>query len=458
MRPDLIEIGSTGLNRVGGYIQEDINAALRGSAWEKNVVEMTEQDAIVGAMLFAIEMLMRGVEWQIMPSVEDDSAALEWSDFVKSCMDDMSMSWSDILSEILTMLPWGFAPMEVVYKVRGGEHKDHRRSSKFNDGRFGWRKWSIRGQETIEQWLFDEDGGIQGMIQLAPPRNTRVEIPIEKTLLFRTKARQNNPEGRSVLRNAYVSWYYKNNIQRIEAIGIERDFTGWPLARAPAAYLSSSATSEQIAVKDQILDIVTGMKRDEKEGGIFPSDRDEQGNYLFDLSLLTTGGSRVFDTDKIIARYDQRIAMTVLADFILIGHENVGSNALVVGRTDLFTSAIKAWLSSIADVINRFAIPRLMAFNGVPADLHPSLEFGDVSQISINQLCEYVSKLTGANLILPDDELEAHLRQTADLPPIPEGRERPDPQINTGALQRSIAQGYIEDAQIEAARRVLARG
>ena len=444
-RPDLIEIGSTGLNRVGGYVQEDINAALRGSAWKKNVVEMTEQDAIIGAMLFAIEMLMRGVEWQIMPAVEDDASALEWSDFVKSCMDDMSMSWSDILSEILTMLPWGFAPMELVYKVRGGEHKDHRRSSKFNDGRFGWRKWSIRGQETIEQWMFDEDGGIQGMIQLAPPRYTRVEIPIEKTLLFRTKARQNNPEGRSVLRNAYVSWYYKNNIQRIEAIGIERDMAGFPVGFIPGRYLSSSASTDEVAMRDRFQDIITGVKRDQQEGILWPSDRDENGNRLFEFELTASGGQRQFDTDKIIARYDQRIAMTVLADFILLGHENVGSNALSVDKTELFTSAIKAWLASIADVINRFAIPRLMAFNGVPADLHPSLKFGDVSQISIDQLREYVSDLTGANLILPDDELEAHLRQTADLPPIPEGRERPESSDE-------------ETAQVEAARRVLARG
>lgn len=450
MRPDLKEFGSTGLNRIGGFVQEDINAALRGSAWRTNVKEMTEQDAIIGAMLFAIEMLMRGVEWQIAPASEDDAAALEWAEFIRTCMDDMSMSWADIMSEALTMLPWGWALFETVYKVRGGEHRDPKRNSKYSDGRFGWRKWGIRGQETLNSWVFGDDGGIQAMVQLAPPKYTRVVIPIEKSLLFRTKARQNNPEGRSVLRNAYVSWYYKNNIQRIEAIGIERDMAGLPIAHVPARLLSSTASVEDQALRDTLKGIVTSIKRDQQEGVVWPSDYDENGNQLFRLELLSSGGSRQFDTDVIIGRYDQRIAMTVLADFILLGHENVGSNALSVDKTQLFTSAIKAWLQSIADVINRFAIPRLLKFNGVPAELHPSLKFGDVNQINIEQLCEYVSKLTGANLIIPDDELEAHLRQTADLPPIPDGRERPEPQEQPRADE--------EAAQVEAAIRVLARG
>lgn len=446
----MIEIGSTGLNRVGGYIQEDINAALRGTQWRDNVTEMKEQDAIVGAMLFAIKMLMRGVPMEIVPADEGSKAARNEAEFVRTCIDDMSMSWADTLGEILTMLPWGYSPFEVVYKVRRGDSNDPSRRSKYTDGRFGWRKWGIRGQQTIERWLFDDDGGIQGLVQLAPPRYNRVEIPIEKLLLFRTESNQNNPEGRSVLRNAYVSWYYKNNIQRIEAIGIERDLAGFPIAFIPSQYLISSASDDQVALRDAIKDIVTGVKRDQEEGVIFPSDTDENGNKLFDFALTSSGGQRQFDTDTIIGRYDQRMAMTVLADFILLGHEKVGSNALSVDKTKLFQSAISAWLTSIADVINRFAIPRLMRFNGVPADLHPSLKFGDVDTISLDQLSEFVSKLTGANLIIPDDKLEAHLRQSADLPPIPEGRERPEPQEQ--------AQGDEDEAMIEAAMRVLARG
>ena len=45
-------------------------------------------------------------------------------------------------------------------------------------------------------------------------------------------------------------------------------------------------------------------------------------------SCSVTGGRRQFDTDTIIKRYELRIAQSVLADMILIGHEAVGSYAL----------------------------------------------------------------------------------------------------------------------------------
>jgi hypothetical protein len=446
MRPDLSEIGSTGLNHVGGFITEnDIASALRGDAWRKNVIAMTEQGAIVGAMLFAIEMIIRRVEWQIVPASEDDEQSLRWSDFTKTCFDDMSTAWSDTISEIVTMLPWGFSPLEVVYKYRNGDHRDPRRRSKFDDGLVGWRKWPIRSQGTVWRWMFDDDGGIDGLVQNAPPQYQYTEIPIEKLLLFRTKARQNNPEGRSVLRNAYVSWYYRNNIQRIEAIGIERDMAGLPVAHVPARILSSTADTADVSMRSTIKDIVTSIKRDQQEGVVWPSDTDENGNQIYRLELLSSGGMRQFDTDAIIARYDQRIAMTLLADFILLGHEQVGSHALSQDKTDIFVTAIEAWLQSIADVINRFAIPKLMHLNGVHPDLHPKFLFGDVQHTSMQQLCDYVAKLTGANLIVPDDELEAHLRQAADLPPIPEGRELPtsvEDEAMSQAAMRVLARGY----------------
>lgn len=52
-------------------------------------------------------------------------------------------------------------------------------------------------------------------------------------MLFRTESVKDNPEGRSILRNAYRSWYFKRRIQEIEAIGIERDLAGLPVIHAP---------------------------------------------------------------------------------------------------------------------------------------------------------------------------------------------------------------------------------
>jgi hypothetical protein len=315
------------------------------------------------------------------------------------------------------MLVYGFSFHEIVYKIRGGDVDDPKRKSKHSDGKIGWRKFPIRSQETLNNWMMDLDGGIQGFRQIDPTGGGFREIPIDKGLLFRTTVNKNNPEGRSLLRNCFRPWYYKRRIEEIEAIGIERDLAGLPVAKVPPEYLSSGATSAQQAVLAEITQIVQNIKRNEQEGVIFPKMYDENNNEMFSLELLSSGGSRQFDTDKVISRYDQRISMSVLSDFILLGHEKVGSFALGSQKMDLWTMSVEAIAKSIAEVMNQYAIPRLLKLNGMNTELTPFLTYGEVSSVDLGELGDYVTKLVGAGALMPDEKLEAYLREQASLPP-----------------------------------------
>jgi hypothetical protein len=315
------------------------------------------------------------------------------------------------------MLVYGFSFHEIVYKLRKGDSKDPKYNSKHNDGKIGWRKFAIRSQESLNNWMMDTDGGIQGYRQIDPAGGGFREIPIDKGLLFRTNVSKNNPEGRSLLRNCFRPWYYKRRIEEIEAIGIERDLAGLPVAKVPPEYLSSGATAAQQSVLAEITQIVQNIKRNEQEGVIFPLMYDENGKEMFSLELLSSGGSRQFDTDKVIARYDQRISMSVLSDFILLGHEQVGSFALGSQKMDLWTMSVEAIAKSIAEVMNQYAIPRLLKLNGMNTELAPYLSYGEVSSVDLNELSNYVQKLIGAGALSPDEKLEAYLREQASLPP-----------------------------------------
>lgn len=411
------EVGSTGLLQFSGRIHEEFLTQLEGDRGRKVFREMADNDPVVGSVLFAIDMLMRGVEWRIDPA-DESVHAFDVAEFVESCMTDMSSSWSETLSSILSFLPFGWSFTELVYKVRGGLNtKNPRRRSEFDDGKIGWRKIAIRPQDSLFRWEFDEDGGTQGMWQQAPPYWKPTFIPIEKSLLFRTQSFKNNPEGRSVLRTAYRPWFMKKRIEEIEAVGAERDLAGLPIAWVPPTMLMDTASSTETAALNVIKGIVSSIKRDEQEGLVFPLAYDERGNKRYDLTLLSTGGRRQFDTDGIINRYDQRIAMTVLADFILLGHENVGSFALSSSKVDLFSVALGAWLDEIATVFNRYALPRLMELNNIDMELQPTLSHADVKRVDIGELGNYITALSGAGMpLFPDTALEDHLRTAANLP------------------------------------------
>ena len=333
-KPDLTELGTSGLRRSGGFVHEEFLNQLRGRRGFLVYREMADNDPVIGSILYAIEKVVLRLEWRIDP-FDDSPEAEEIQKFIDECMEDMSDSWDQTLASILSMLVYGFSFHEIVYKIRKGDSKDPKYNSKHNDGKIGWRKFAIRSQESLNNWMMDADGGIQGYRQIDPAGGGFREIPIDKGLLFRTNVSKNNPEGRSLLRNCFRPWYYKRRIEEIEAIGIERDLAGLPVAKVPPEYLSSGATAAQQSVLAEITQIVQNIKRNEQEGVIFPLMYDENGNEMFSLELLSSGGSRQFDTDKVIARYDQRISMSVLSDFILLGHEQVGSFALGSQKMDL---------------------------------------------------------------------------------------------------------------------------
>src|SRR4249920_919877 len=198
-----VELGATGLKRTTGYIDEEFLPQLRGKKAVEIFREMSLNDPTVGAMLFSIDRLVRNIDWRVEPAgkSKDDSEAAK---LVEECMEDMSHSWSDFISEVLSSMVFGWSWHEVVYKRRVGPWEtDPRKRSKFTDGKIGIRKMPIRAQDTLLRWVFDEAGETRAMVQMAPPYYQTKVIPIERSLLFRYRHFKNSREGLSMLRSAY---------------------------------------------------------------------------------------------------------------------------------------------------------------------------------------------------------------------------------------------------------------
>jgi hypothetical protein len=443
-----VELGVTGLKRWSGYVEEEFLPALRGRKAVQIFKEMAENDAIVGALLFSVDMLVRAVQWHVQPA-SSDPMDQQAADFVQSCMEDMSHTWDELITEVLSMLVYGWSWHEVIYKKRQGTNRNQELNSNHDDGLIGWRKMPIRAQETWLQWVFDDSGETVALVQLAPPSYQRTVIPRSKSLLFRTTPSKNNPEGRSLLRNAYRSWYFKKRLEEFEGIGIERDLAGLPVAYLPADYLNAQQGTPQYKMVESFRRMVRSVRRDEQEGVIMPMAYDEDTKQpLYKFELMTSGGARQFDTNTIISRYEQRILMTVLADFIMVGHQDTGSYALHVDKTGIFRTALNSIVKSVADVFNRTEIPRLFALNGWSIDRLPKLTPTDVDPPDLAQLGAFIQQMTSAGMtFFPDQDLEGFLRTTAKLPPIsPEmAAEREQQQAQQQAME--TAQQQMELAQ-----------
>ncbi len=403
--------GTTGLRNYGGWIHEEFLPELKWPHAGAIYQEMADNDPVVGSILFLAEMLIRGTLWDVEPA-STSTADKECANFVKECMDDMEDSWDAVISEVLSMLTYGFSFHEIIYKVRRGPDEAPRYNSKYNDGRIGWRKMPIRSQATLYKWVYDDNThDLKAFVQHDLSTGTFVDIPMKKGLLFRTRVSRENPEGKSMLRNAYRSWFFKKHFEEIEGIGIERDLAGFPVLTAPENMdLWNIEDENMVRVKGQAEQLVASIRRDAEEGLVLPNG--------WDLKLLASGSSRQINIGDTIARYDDRIAITMLADIVLMG-QKAGSYALADVKQSMLGAALQSILLNIADIFNKHAVPQLIKYNSFPnITVYPKIAPRKIQAPSLREVA-LILRSMGLNMA-GDRELQNHLRYLLDIPSVSE--------------------------------------
>ena len=426
-------LGVAGDNTYNGQIRADeFLPELRGKKAIRKYREMRDNDSTIGAVMYATEQVLRDVDLKVMPA-NDSAEAKEEAEFVKSVLDDMDHTLDDHIAESLSNLSYGFAWFEVIYKRRSGptERSDKKRS-KYTDGRMGVRKIAIRAPWTISRFDVDQQtGDVKGIYQDGSGYNNSNYIPTRKSLYYRTTTINGDPAGRSILRNAYTSYEYVNNLQSIEAIAVERELAGIPVARIPAEYLSGDATATQSGFVNNLQSILRDVKFNEQGYIILPSDTypDKDGaptnQKLVDVELMSSSGSRNIDIDPIVRRYQHDIARSVLSEFLMLGGGNTGSYALSKSKTDLFLRALESYIQAIVDVLNKQLVERLWELNGLNYDLMPTIVAGDVAPHDLREIAAFLRNLNGADINVSDhpeviqDLMDiAELRYDADAAPV----------------------------------------
>ncbi len=355
--PIFSELGVTALSRFGGTVTEEFLPELRGNTGRRTLKQMSSTDPTIGALLFAVDQMVMSADWEIRPASKDSSKeAKDAAEFIESCLNDMSRSWSSTISSICSMFIYGWDYKEICYKRRNG--KDSSPTSQYSDGMIGLDKLADRSQLSLDEWVIDTKGEILGLYQIDPNTARRIFIPSKKALLFRTTDRLNSPEGKPIIANAYIPWYYLKNIRELEGIGIERDLVGIAYIRVPAEILTNSEYSTQLT---EYKNLVSNIRKDEQAGILLPIDPSNPDAYK--LELIGSPGQKQYDVDKVIARYKAEIAQVALGDFILMGHQSSGSFALSRSKGDAFNVAIHGWLDIIAGVLNTNLIPKLIELN-----------------------------------------------------------------------------------------------
>lgn len=414
------EIGTTGIRRAGGIIFDHSTRDLRGG-WQsaRAFAEMHDFLPVVRASILIYQLLVRQSSFQLQPAKDGGTEAKAIRDFAESALDDMETDFGDVVSDALTMLVYGWALSEEVYKVRSGPknpaplkpssdgfqqslergYVDPPASSKYSDGLVGWRKIALRAQRSIWLWEMDRHGTAIGMWQNDPSSHRGpVLIPLEKALVFRTENAGGNPEGRSMLASSWKFWTVLKRLIEREAIGLGRDLTGIPMMKVPAKLLAKGADAEEKATLARTEALVTGLTANEQAAVVISSACDVNNNPLWEFSLVgVSGPARNFQAmGETINRYEQRIATSMLTAFLLLGQGQRGTQALAENQADMLLMAANAVSDSVAAVFNRYSLPRLMRANGWPEELAPIMVPTKIKrQIPLVDLGQFLTAIAG---------------------------------------------------------------
>lgn len=411
------EIGSSGLHQAGRYIQHDFIPRLNGPNGMRVFEEMRSNDALIGGIALALTSAIRGVEWMVNPK-DKTRAAIKAADWAKyELLDRTETPLPEVMGQAADKMVFGCVPHEIVLTPR-------------DDGSIGLRKLAFRPPETIEEWEYNEKDQITGAYQQTYGRNSRVFIPLPKLLLFRTVTREDRPMGVSLLRPAYKYYVRKNALEEAEGrVGLRAG--GVVVFHVPKSWLLPTASAGERALLASYQSAAQELAEDRKGWLFLPSDLiPETKEPVIKLSYLTADGTRPVDLQPTIERMEARIAMSVLAQFILLGSGKTGSWALAENQTTFFDRSILGMLQLDKSEINRRLLPRLWALNQFDPDLMPVVDHGPLS-VNLEQVATFISTLIGAGVFASSPELRQHLAKLGHVPQPeklddPEGGENPE--------------------------------
>ena len=196
------------------------------------------------------------------------------------------------------------------------------------------------------------------------------------------------------------------------------------------------ANSEALAWAKEV---ITHVRRDEYEGILMPGPE-------WKFELVSSPGTRQFDTSGIINRYNKVISLSMLSQFLMLGMERVGSYALVKSISDLWYTAVDGWVKSMEETIDKHAVEEMFKLNPQFAGVdRPRLKASRVNMQPLDDLTKFLDVIR--NLVdLSDPDIQNALLRAARLPlptgdKMEESRTPPEFQRSKGSASSVSSKG-----------------
>lgn len=349
-----------------------------------NIMRMA--DAQVGALLNALKLPIRRINWEVVDGVE------KHRDFIKkNLMEELETPFKDFIRLCLTFMDFGYSLFEKVFRFEE------------SDGYYHWQDFVFLPQATIREIIGNKNGSLKKIIQEAPSDMEKGEalgdeIHISAQYLIHfINNKEGDLYGTAILRNAYGNWKIKDQLMLIDAIKHDRYGVGTPYMKLKVGY-----KKDDLKVAEETL---TKFRSHEYAYMIIPPGVEE-----FGVMGQNTEGK---DTDiiKSIQYHDESMTKSILAQFLDLGTSESGNRALGTAFIKFFLMSLNSYVKLIESVFNENVIKQLVQANWGDQEEYPKLQGDEISFTDIIDIADAVKNLIDGGLLTPTRDDQNELRR-----------------------------------------------
>lgn len=405
--------GGTGRQNTDGFIEYDeLNASLQGRQGYRVFEKMWRTDADTRRALAMIAATFAGGTIVVEPFHDEDDEPTDQDRQVARFVE-----WN-LLKYMRPALPghvwmattmagrFGSTPFEQIYDLAEWEGRRV----------FALKTLDPRRPASVDEW--HQDGpDLTRIVQYVPGGDSteNATIPAEDLVLYRFGAEGDNWEGQSLLRPAYKHWLFKEGLEIVAAQALEMSSMGVPTGYAP-----QGAGDD---FRDEFEDFLANVGKD-RSYILFPGPKQDQAKdaegYFWEFVTPDNAKQAADALVEVLNYHSDKIAASVMEEFMRQGIGTVGTNATAETQQDPFLTFCEAMCSIVIEAsINEQLVPRLVGLN-FETDRMPCVSFSLIDSTSLTELADYVQKLANAGALRPESTLEGYLRDKADLPPADE--------------------------------------
>jgi hypothetical protein len=386
---DFRELGTAVASPWTSWLGREYNNVLRGHSGLRKYDEMRRSDSTVAGTLKLAKTPILGARWYMEPASQSPRDVNVAKKIWWNLTEGMSTSWPQFLTEALLMLDFGHYLFEKVFEAGNP-------NAPVGMG-ITWKKFAPRHPLDVTEWLTDGNGGPAGIRMMNPGgvmAGQEIAIPISKLLVFTNQKEAGDMTGISLLRPAFKPWYFKSQLEKIDAIQKERHGIGIPIIKLPVGYKPADKILAQ--------NLGRNLRTNEQAHIVLPP--------MWEIMFADLKGQPVNVLDS-IKYHNGEIVKNILAPFM--------EPQAKAGKDDdriLFLKAARFAADIVVDVINKYAIPELVDYNWQRVGYPKICARRIGEQADWRTMSFAIRNMVGAGIIRPDDRLEENIREEMDLP------------------------------------------